>query len=165
PRLRGLGNYVLNMLAGLANIQRLTHTYDRRNAVGQSCRGPLRYELIRFIVVSAALRVAYSDVGAAKCSEHGGGYATGVYARIVARNILITVGDLQVVAFHKRLCRTNIGKRMQEGDIYFFVVFLGQSKGELLQLSDSLLVVEVHLPVASNQWGARHLDTLPFKRG
>src|SRR5699024_8827708 len=95
-------------------------------------------------------------VGATQCRQHCARYFTGVRTGLVLRDILGTIGEFKLVAFYKRLGGADIGERHQEGNIYLFVVFLWQSKGELLQLTDSLLVVKIHLPVASNKWGTRH---------
>src|SRR5699024_7663568 len=100
--------------------------------------------------------VTYDNIGAPQSGQHSARYLPGISPGIMFRDVLSAVGELELVSLNEGLCRANIGKRHEEGNIYFFVVFFRQSKSELLQLTNSLLVVEIHLPVASNKWGTRH---------
>src|SRR5699024_2708541 len=136
-RRAGLFNDIVDVGAGFANLQRLTNTDNRRHAVFQRCGGLLSHQFVRFIVVLAALGVADNDVGATQCRQHCARYFTGVRTGLVLRDILGTIGEFKLVAFYKRLCNVAICETHQERNIYVFVVVIWQSKGKLLQLTES----------------------------
>src|SRR5579884_440107 len=150
-----LGQRVRDVFARLADLQPIADAHDRAHAAAERRLGLGRDQFVGLAVVLAPLRVPDHDVRAAELGQHGRGDLSGVRARGVLRDVLRAVLDLQLVAVDQGLHRAQVGERGEHRDLDRGVVLVGQGEGELLDVRDGLEVVEVHLPVARHQRGAR----------
>src|SRR5437660_4782005 len=72
------------------------------------------------------------------------------------RQVLSAVGQPQLIAVDQGLHATQIGERGKHRDIDSVVVLVRQRERDLLHQRDRLEVIEVHLPVAGDEWLAAH---------
>ncbi len=70
--------------------------------------------------------------------------------------VLGAVGEPELVGLDQRLHRPQCGERRDDGDLDVLEVLVRQRERDLLHQRDALEVVEVHLPVAGDQWFAGH---------
>ena len=152
----GLFDHIVDVGAGFADFQGFAHAHDGVQVVGQRDGGFRGDECVGFAVVFAAFGVPDHNPGDAEFAEHFGGYFTGVGAGFVLGDVLGAVGDFEFVAFDEGLHGAQVGEWYGDGNVDFFVVFLGQGECEFLHRADGLKVVEVHFPVAGDEWFTCH---------
>src|SRR5665811_1056572 len=153
-----LGEGVLDLLSGLADVQPLTDADDRYDPLPEGGSRLRRHRRVILGVVLPALGVADRDVRRTELRQHHRGDLPGVRTVGVCRHVLGAVTDLQLVRVHQGLHGTQVGERHQYGDLDGGEVVLGvlERPGELLDQMGGLVVVQVHLPVARHQRGAGH---------
>jgi hypothetical protein len=153
----GLVHDVADVVAGLADLERFPDADDGPQPVSQGGDGLGGDGRVVLGVVLAAFGVSDDDPGAAELREHRGGDLAGVGAGLVGGDVLRPVGEQEFVAVDEGLDAPDVGERRDDGHVDVVVVVAGQGEVELLHHLECLQVVEVHLPVAGDERGARGL--------
>ena len=99
-------------------LRSLAHADDRRHAVtqgGDRLRGDERVVLV---VVLPPLGVTDDDVAALEGREEGARYLAGVRAAVVRREILPTVGEVELVGGDERLHAAQIGEGREDRHLH-----------------------------------------------
>ena len=114
-----LFDVVVDVVAGLTDLEMLTDADDRHQAVlerGERLRGDQRVVLV---MVGAPLGVADHDERTPQFRQESAADLAGVGARVVLGEVLGTVGQPQLVPVDQRLHAAQVGERRDDGDIGF----------------------------------------------
>ena len=144
------------MGASFTDFQWLTNADDRADAVGQSCLCLRSNQLIRLVVVLAALGVSNDNPRAVQLGKHACRNFTGVRTGLVLGDVLSTESDLKLVALNESLDGADVSERNGDCNVNLLEVFLWKGECKLLNSADCLLVIQVHLPVTSDKWLTCH---------
>ena len=149
---------MLDVLAGLADLEVLTTADDRGHAILDGLLGLDVDQLVGLVVVLATLGVTNDDVGAAQLRQHGAGHLTGVGAVVVSGDVLGAIGDRQLVTIDNGGHGADVGERRDDDGLGLGGVVSGSLEGltEILDEGGGGNVVEIHLPVAGHDRGTRH---------
>jgi hypothetical protein len=112
---------------------------------------------VRLGVVLPPLGVADDDVPVVELREEGARDLARVRPGVMRREILRAECERDLVGVQERLHGAQVGERREDGHLDRAVLVLGVLEGpvQLLHERDRLQVVEVHLPVARDERGAR----------
>ena len=144
-------------LPGFTLGQRLADADHRRDAVGQRRLGLVGHELIAFLVIGAALRMAHEGVTAAEVRQHARRHFAGVGALLMSGAILGAITDLRAGQGQRGL--GDVGERHAHGHIR-------RPGAGVLQAAQQQGVgrpVAMHLPVADDQLLAHELPRGPHQ--